>query len=418
MKVAVIGAGISGLTVAYKLAPRCDVTVFESADRIGGHTATVDITHGGEKWAIDTGFIVFNEWTYPNFIALLNELNVETQETEMSFSVSCQDSGLEYGGNNFNTLFAQRRNIVSPYFLRLVKDILRFNKQSVLDLQAGKISAELTLEDYLVSGAYSQGFIRHYLIPMGSAIWSCGFEEMLRFPVAFFIRFFSNHGLLSVNHRPQWYTIKGGSRSYLAPLVDSFKNRIRLGINIESVLRRANGVVIRTQEYGDEEFDQVVFACHSDQALSLLTDPQAAESSILGAIRYQNNEVVLHTDKSLLPKLHSTWSSWNYLLQEDTTDKPVLTYNMNILQRLESSDTFCVTLNATDRVAPDKILARFDYSHPQFTVPGIVAQQRWHEINGVNNTWFCGAYWANGFHEDGVVSALRVCEELQRHIDA
>ena len=417
MKVAVIGAGISGLTAAYKLAPRCEVTVFESADRLGGHTATVDVTHGGQEWAIDTGFIVFNEWTYPNFIALLKELNVEVQETEMSFSVSCEDSGLEYGGNNLNTLFAQRRNIVSPYFLRLVRDILRFNKHSVLDLEAGKVNAELTLGEYLSSQSYSQGFIRHYLIPMGSAIWSCGFEEMLQFPVAFFIQFFSNHGLLSVSHRPQWYTIKGGSRSYLTPLVASFKDRIRLGIDIESVVRRENNIVINTQQHGEEQFDHVVFACHSDQAMSLLADPRASETSILGAIPYQNNDVVLHTDRDLLPKLQSTWSSWNYLLQAGATRKPVLTYNMNILQCLESNDAFCVTLNATDRIDPKKVLGRFNYSHPQFTVQGISAQQRWDEINGVDNTWFCGAYWANGFHEDGVVSALRVCEGLQRYID-
>jgi predicted NAD/FAD-binding protein len=416
MKVAVIGAGISGLTAAYKLAPSCDVTVFESAERLGGHTATIDITHRGQDWAIDTGFIVFNEWTYPNFIALLRELNVEVQETEMSFSVSCQDTGLEYGGNNLNTLFAQRRNIVSPYFLRLVKDIVRFNKQSVLDLQAGRITIEQTLDEYLTAESYSPGFIRHYLVPMGSAIWSCGFEEMLQFPVAFFIQFFSNHGLLSVSHRPQWYTIKSGSRSYIEPLIKNLQDRVRLGAKIDSVTRRENTVVIRSHESRNEEFDEVILACHSDQALSIIKDPSASEVSILGAIPYQNNEVILHTDTELLPNLQSTWSSWNYLLQKETTHKPVLTYNMNILQSLESEDTFCVTLNATDRVDPSKMLGRFDYSHPQFTVQGITAQQRWQEINGVNNTWFCGAYWGNGFHEDGVVSAMRVCEQLQKVI--
>ena len=412
MKVAIIGAGIAGLTAAYKLSPNCDVTVFESASRIGGHTSTVDISHEGQEWAIDTGFIVFNERTYPNFIALLKELNVAVQKTEMSFSVSCQDSGLEYGGNNLNTLFAQRRNIINPYFLWLVKDILRFNKDSVLDLQAGKISVDQTLGEYLTANSYSKGFIRHYLIPMGSAIWSCGFQEMLQFPITFFIQFFSNHGLLSVSHRPQWYSIKGGSRSYLKPLVASFKDCIRMDVEINSVLRQKNRVIVKSQKYGEEIFDHVVFACHSDQALSLLTDKCENEESILSAIPYHSNEVVLHTDKHLLPKLKSTWSSWNYLLKKGATNKPVLTYNMNILQCLDSMDTFCVTLNATDRIDPEKILARFDYSHPQFTVQGMTAQRRWNEINGVNNTWFCGAYWANGFHEDGVVSALRVCEGI------
>jgi predicted NAD/FAD-binding protein len=414
MKIAVIGTGIAGLTAAYKLAPENDITVFEAENRLGGHTATVDVQLNGKDYAIDTGFIVFNEWTYPNFIALLEELGVEKQETEMSFSVSCLDSALEYGGKDLNTLFAQRRNLFSPYFLKLVKDILRFNKQSVADLQAGNIPAAQTLENYLIQGKYSEGFVRHYLIPMGSAIWSCGTKSMLQFPVQFFIRFFANHGLLSVTDRPQWYTLKNGSRSYLEPLTRSFKNRIRLSSPVKAITRNQQDISLTSGNGHSEKFDQVILACHSDQALSLLKDASKDEQSILGAIPYQPNEVVLHTDASLLPKTKKAWSSWNYRLGGNSETLPVLSYNMNILQGIHSEETFCVSLNASEAINPDRILGRYNYSHPQFSLAGIQAQQRWSEINGVNKTWFCGAYWANGFHEDGVVSALRVVEKINK----
>lgn len=412
MKIAIIGSGISGLTAAYLLNRKHEITVFEKADRIGGHTATVDITMpDGEQQAIDTGFIVYNEWTYPNFIKLLSQLGIEGLATDMTFSVHSELSGLEYAGSNLNTLFCQRKNILRPAFWRMVKDILRFNKEAVQDLDSGKLMEGTTLGEYLASRHYSQEFIRDYLVPMGAAIWSASTQTMLAFPLVFFVRFFKNHGLLSVTNRPQWLVVPGGSRAYLEPLTASFKNRIRRSANILSINRNSDGVLIES-ERGEEHFDAVVFACHSDEALSLLSDPSVAEKSILGALPYQMNDVVLHTDTRLLPKNKLAWSSWNYHLTSHEQSQAVLTYDMNILQGLPSKHTFCVTLNHTAAIDPEKILGRYQYSHPVFTLEGIQAQQRWGEINGVNRSWFCGAYWRNGFHEDGVTSALQVAEQF------
>jgi len=412
LKIAVIGAGISGLTSAYVLQKEHDVTVFESGDTIGGHTATKDIEVDGQHYAVDTGFIVYNDWTYPNFIKLMDELGVKSQPTEMSFSVSCELSGLEYGGNNLNTLFAQRSNIFSPKYISMIKDILRFNKSSIEDLDSGKIAPDATLGDYLQANGYGQMFIEKYLVPMGSAIWSASIDSMFKFPLLFFVRFFKNHGLLSVNNRPQWRVIKGGSKEYLEPLTASFKDNIHTSSPIASVVRDSDGVTITTETGGVHRFDQVVIASHSDQALAMLSDASEAEKSVLGAMPYQENDVVLHTDDSLLPDKRLAWSSWNYWLREADQERAILTYDMNILQSIDAPVTFCVTLNATQEIAPDKILGRYNYSHPVFSLESVAASQRWQEINGVNNTWFCGAYWANGFHEDGVKSALKVTEAL------
>ncbi|NLQ18858.1 NAD(P)-binding protein [Marinomonas sp. M1K-6] len=412
MKIAIIGSGISGLTSAYLLQQQHEVMVFESAERIGGHTATVDVAEGGRTRSIDTGFIVFNDWTYPNFIRLMDELGVASKATEMSFSVSCQRTGLEYGGNNLNTLFAQRRNLLNFAFMGMLKDIVRFNKEAIQDLDSGQLKEGVTLGEYLQEKGYGPRFASHYLIPMGSAIWSSTLDEMMDFPLVFFVRFFKNHGLLSVNDRPQWRVIEGGSSAYLAPLVAKFQDRIQLSANISKVHRFDDKVVIHFADGSEQTFDQVVFACHSDEALALLADPSADEKAILSAIPYRNNDVVLHTDSRLLPKKKLAWSSWNYHLGEDSTKPATLSYNMNILQHFSSDTTYVVTLNQTEMIDEDKIVGRFQYSHPTFTLDGIKAQDRWQEINGVNKTWFCGAYWRNGFHEDGCWSGVRVANGL------
>ncbi|AQA18577.1 FAD-dependent oxidoreductase [Halioglobus japonicus] len=410
MKVAVIGSGISGLACAHYLNRNHQVHVLEREQRIGGHTATVDVALGGRRYAVDTGFIVYNDWTYPNFIALLDELGVSNKATRMSFSLSDRDSGLEYAGSSLNTLFAQRSNLVSPRFLRMVRDILRFNKESVADLEAGGLSPGMTLGEYLAQKRYSDAFRDYYLVPMGSAIWSADVQVMLDFPLEFFVRFFANHGLLNIRNRPQWRVVEGGSREYLKPLVDSFRSRIRTGVEIDGVKRTVGGAEVYFSNGRKEQFDAVVFACHSDQALKLLLDPSDTEVEILSAIPYQSNDVVLHTDTTLLPANPLAWSCWNYLRKPDC-ERATLTYNMNMLQGIDAPETFCVTLNDSEVINPHKILGRFSYDHPVFTVEGMAAQQRWDEINS-DTTWFCGAYWRNGFHEDGVVSAMRVAQAL------
>ena len=410
MKIAIIGSGISGLACAHYLHRSHDVHVFESAARIGGHTATVDVSVGGRKFAIDTGFIVYNDWTYPHFIKLMDELGVSTSPTDMGFSVSDKLTGLEYAGSSLNTIFAQRWNLLSPRFWGMLRDILRFNKNAVADLDAGRIDETLTLGEYLRDKNYGDSFIQQYLVPMGSAIWSADTDAMQEFPLQFFVRFFRNHGLLNVRNRPQWRVINGGSRQYLEPLCEGFKHQIHCNSKIVHVSRQPGAATLVFADGHSERFDQVVMACHSDQALALLSDPSDRETEILGAMHYQDNEVVLHTDTQLLPAEPKTWSAWNYLLTAQE-QRAVLTYNMNILQGLDAPETFCVTLNHTDAINPHKILGRFNYSHPVFTLEGVAAQQRWSEIN-TDQTWFCGAYWRNGFHEDGVFSALRVAQAI------
>ncbi|MDZ7889698.1 MAG: FAD-dependent oxidoreductase [Pseudomonas sp.] len=407
MKIAIIGSGISGLTAAYLLNRQHDISVFEASDWVGGHTHTVDVQVDGRHFAIDTGFIVFNDWTYPNFIELLNQLGVTYQPTEMSFSVCDPVSGVEYNGNTLNSLFAQRRNLLSPPFWGMLRDILRFNREAVDDLQQQRIASDLSLGSYLQQRGYGERFIQHYIVPMGAAIWSMSLADMLNFPLQFFLRFFKNHGLLSVTDRPQWQVIKGGSSSYVAPLSASFAERIRLQCPVQRVERDARGVTVHSSA-GSERFDKVVFACHSDQALQLLAEPSATEQQILGALPYADNDVVLHTDTRLLPKRPLAWASWNYRLGGPTSQPAALTYNMNILQGLQTDTTFCVSLNQTAAIDPSKILARYTYAHPQYSLAGVAAQAHWEELLGANHSYFCGAYWANGFHEDGVVSGLRV----------
>jgi uncharacterized protein len=410
-KIAIIGSGISGLTAAYYLHKQHDICVYEADSRLGGHTATKDINIDGQTYAIDTGFIVFNDWTYPNFIRLIDELGVESQPTDMGFSVSNPLSGYEYAGTNLGTLFAQKRNLFSISHWRMLRDIVRFNKAAVADLNAGNLLPDETLGQYLMRNNYSSSFIHHYLIPMGSAIWSATQEAMLAFPLEFFVRFFNNHGLLNVVNRPQWRVIKGGSRSYIAPLTRGFADKIKLNCPVARVTRDKEKVAITANNQTDY-FDEVIFACHSDQALALLGDASDDERDILGAIPYQKNSVVLHTDISLLPRNRSTWSSWNYRLQNNNTRPPVLTYSMNILQGIRNAPEFCVTLNATELIDPQKILGSYEYSHPVFSRASVAAQAALPLINGINRSWYCGAWCANGFHEDGVSSALRVVQLL------
>ena len=423
MKIAIIGSGISGLTAAHTLADDHEITLFEAGNKLGGHTATIDVTHKGRDYAIDTGFIVFNDWTYPEFIKLMGELGVESQPTQMSFAVSDRVTGIEYAGSSLNTLFAQRRNLVSPRFLSMTKDILRFNGQVEKHLQEDPDCKAMSLGDYLDKYRYSQPFRDLYLVPMGAAIWSSNTEMMLSFPLQFFVRFFRNHGLLNIKNRPQWRVIKGGSRSYIAPLSEKFKNNIELGNPVKQVTRfqdNDGSPVVRVEsERFTAEYDQVIFACHSDQALAMLADADGNEQSILSAIPYTKNEVVLHTDISLLPENRRCWSSWNVALtgKDHHIERPTLTYDMNILQSIQSDETFCVTLNQSGDIDPSKILGEFEYDHPVFSEAGIKAQDRWQEINGVKSTWFCGAYWRNGFHEDGVWSALRVARQLNSNQD-
>ncbi|WP_122571409.1 NAD(P)/FAD-dependent oxidoreductase [Pseudomonas viridiflava] len=409
MKIAVVGSGIAGLTSAYLLNRSHDVTVFESSDWIGGHTHTVDVQVDGRHHAIDTGFIVFNDWTYPNFIKLLGQLDVAFKPTEMSFSVHDPRTGVEYNGNNLNSLFAQRSNLLSPKFWGMLRDILRFNRLAIEDLENQRIAADTTLGGYLKNGGYGQRFIDHYIVPMGAAIWSMSLADMLGFPLQFFVRFFKNHGLLSVTNRPQWCVIEGGSRSYIEPLTASFREKIRLSCPVTRVERDQDGVTLHSA-MGTERFDKVIFACHSDQALAMLAEPSSAEQSVLGALRYAENDVVLHTDTGLLPDRRLAWASWNYRLGGGEQQLAAVTYDMNILQGIESDTTFCVSLNQNAAIDPEKVIGRYRYAHPQYSLQAVAAQARWEEINGVDHTWYCGAYWANGFHEDGVVSGLRVAK--------
>lgn len=415
MKIAIIGTGIAGNVAAYHLCKQHEITVFEANDYVGGHTHTHAIELQGRPYQVDTGFIVFNYQTYPHFTALLHELAVAVQPSNMSFSVKCDKTGLEYNGTTLNSLFAQRRNLLRPSFYRMINDILRFNKTAprLLDNEASDIS----LGDYLRQDNYSREFIEQYLIPMGAAIWSADPHLMHAFPARFFIRFFHNHGMLSVNDRSQWYVIKHGSHSYVDKLIAPFAERIRLSAPVEAVRRYPTHVTVKARGQEAEHFDAVFIASHSDEALRMLSDASAVEREVLGAIPYQANEAVLHTDKTVLPRRRLAWAAWNYHILPQQQDRVALTYNMNILQSIRAPKEFCVTLNDTRAIDPARIIKRIQYHHPVFTPDGIRAQARQAEINGVQRTYYCGAYWRNGFHEDGVVSALNALNhfEEQRH---
>lgn len=411
MKIAVIGTGISGNVAAYYLNKSHDIKVYEANDYIGGHTHTHDIVMNDSKYAVDTGFIVFNYKTYPHFTNLLEELEVDVQPSNMSFSVKCEDTRLEYNGTSLNSLFAQRLNLFRPSFYKMIKDILRFNKESVEDLEAG--NANVSMGKYLSNNNYGKKFIEQYLIPMGAAVWSSDPHQMMGFPAGFFIRFFHNHGMLSVNNRPQWYVIKGGSKEYVKKLTASFADKVHTESAVKSVKRLDTGVQLTLKNGDVEFFDDVFIATHSDHALAMLEDRSDLEELILSKIPYQENEAILHTDKSILPKKKLAWAAWNYHILGNKQSKVALTYSMNILQSLDSDEEFCVTLNNEDAINPDKIIKKIKYSHPIFTEEGIATQKRQGEINGLQNTYFCGAYWRYGFHEDGVWSALEALKHFE-----
>jgi predicted NAD/FAD-binding protein len=412
MRIAIIGSGISGMVAAYHLSRDHDITVYEAGSHVGGHTHTVDVEHAGRSFAVDTGFIVFNDWTYPNFIRLMDELGVAWQPSQMSFSVRCEKTNLEYNGTSINSLFAQRRNILRPSFLKMVRDILRFNRRAP-DLLAGDDNS-LSLGDYLAANDYSRYFTDHYIIPMGAAIWSSRPIDMLKFPARFFVEFFSNHGFLSVDERPTWRVISGGSREYISRLTAPYANRIHLNTPVASIQRQPHQVIVRLKSGSVESFDQVFIACHSDQALKLLSDPSHEEREILGAIPYQANEALLHTDERLMPRRRLARAAWNYHLPIEQYERVTVTYNMNVLQSLDAPAQFLLTLNRSADVDPDRVLGSYVYHHPVYTTAAVAAQKRRHEINGSRRTYYCGAYWSYGFHEDGVKSALVSLEEFQR----
>ncbi|MCL4141484.1 UNVERIFIED_CONTAM: hypothetical protein GTU68_040577, partial [Idotea baltica] len=415
-KIAIIGSGISGLTAANRLQHQHDIAVFEANNYIGGHANTVSVEMDGNTHAVDTGFIVFNDWTYPNFIRLLDELGVGSQPTEMSFSVRDDQSGLEYNGHSLNTLFAQRRNLLRPKFYRMIADILRFNrqiKQTNFDKQPNANQSALTVGEFLQQYKYSEEFQKHYLLPMGAAIWSCPMGVFADFPIQFIAQFYKNHGLVNIGNRPQWRVIEGGSRTYVKALVREFENRIRLNTPVLKVLRNGDHVTVSTQQF-QEEFDHVIFACHSDQALKILgQDATKTELEILSQFPYSRNVATLHTDETKLPKNRRAWAAWNYTITDDVESAASVTYNMNLLQNIQANQTFCLTLNGESDIDPKKVLRQFVYHHPVFTLDREAAQARHAELIDVNRTSFCGAYWRNGFHEDGVVSALAVVDSLR-----
>ncbi len=418
MQIAVIGAGISGLVAAHRLSRsrggKHRVTLFEANAYPGGHTNTLDVELAGRRHAVDTGFIVFNDRTYPNFIALLEELGIGSRPTEMGFSVRCDRTGLEYNGSSLNGFFARRSNLVCPSFWRMAADIARFNRHAPRDVLAGGELANesTTVGEYLRRGGYGREFAEHYLLPMGAAIWSCPVGTFAEFPIRFIVDFYRHHGLLSLTDRPQWRVVEGGSRTYVAEILRRFPGRVRLSTPIVQVRRSESAVEITPRGGEPERFDHVVFACHADQALRMLADPSESERELLTAFPYEPNVALLHTDPTLLPRRRRAWASWNYLLSADPEARPVVTYCMNILQHIRSREVINVTLNGEHRVDPDRVLARIVYEHPVFTTARAAAQRRHGELLNVRHTSYCGAYWRNGFHEDGVVSALAVCRAL------
>ena len=408
MKIAIIGSGISGNTLAYYLNPHHQITLFESNDRIGGHSHTHQIDIFNQKVSVDTGFIVFNKKTYPNFLKLLHELRVPYENSAMSFSVKDSQKDFEYNGTSLNALFAQRKNFMNPRFYKMISEILRFNKSSIILLSSDE---EISLGHYMKREGYSDFFKKYYILPMGSAIWSSNIKTMMQFPAKFFIQFFNNHGMLNINDRPQWLTISGGSINYVNKMIDSFRKKIKLNQNIKYIERKKDHIAIHHKDR-IEKFDWVFFACHSDEALKLIKSPSFHEKNILKAIPYTDNEVVLHYDDHFMPKRKLAWAAWNYHIDDNSNSPASLTYNMNILQNLKTEVPLLVTLNPMQKINKKKIIKTLSYAHPQYSLRGMEAQSKYHLISGVNRTSFAGAYWGNGFHEDGVKSALDAIQQF------
>jgi predicted NAD/FAD-binding protein len=406
LRIAIVGSGVAGLVAARRLHSNHDVTVFEADDRIGGHVHTWSVPLGGRTWAVDTGFIVCNARNYPNFLGLLEELGVATQPTTMSFGVRHDAARLEYNGSTMRQIFAQPRSLVRPAFLRMLAEVLRFNRWAMHAVHDSLPAS--TLGDLIAGGRYSAAFRDSYLMPMGSSIWSVPPSRVLEMPSRFFVDFFHNHGLLRLHDRPQWRVVAGGSARYVQRLSAALAGRVRLRHRVRSVRRFADRV-----EVDGERFDRVVLACHSDQALAMLADPSRAEREVLGALPYQANDVVLHTDTSVLPRRRAAWGAWNYRVGPDPEAPAAVTYNMNMLQSLDAPETFCVTLNGADTIDPARIIGRVRYHHPVATLAGVEARKRRAEVSGPNRTHYCGAWWGNGFHEDGVVSAFSAVREIE-----
>ncbi|MEM9346674.1 MAG: FAD-dependent oxidoreductase [Planctomycetota bacterium] len=405
MRIAIIGTGISAMTAAHLLHPHHEITVFDKAGYVGGHTNTLDVTIDGKAYPVDTGFIVFNDWTYPNFIELIDQIGVESRASTMSFAVSCDRTGLEYYGGSIAGLFGQKRNLISAKFWGMLRDILRFNKLAKRFAEEG--GDQTTMQQFVEQQGLGQMFFDKYLIPISASIWSADPVRVGQMPMRFMAEFFRNHGMLNVWDRPQWRTIVGGSRTYMAALTRPFADRVRLNEAVTAVRRFEGHIELDTEREAGQRFDHVVFGCHSDQALEVLGgDATEDERAALSSIPYQQNLAILHTDEKSLPGLKSCWAAWNYRVPMEEGRPVVLTYNMNILQGLDAPRTLCVTLNDKDSIDPDAVIATVPYEHPVFVPERKTAHALFEKINHANRTSFCGAYWRYGFHEDGVVSAL------------
>lgn len=408
MKIAVIGAGISGLGAAYLLNQKHDVTVYEPCKYAGGHSRTIDVTVEGERIPVDTGFIVFNHKNYPHLTAMFSHLGVKTIPSDMSFGASISGGWLEYGSKG---LFAQKRNILRPRFWGMIADILRFNATAMKHITSRD---DMSLGEALDSMSMGEWFRRYYLQAMGAAIWSCSVETIESFPAKSFLRFFENHGLLTVNGHPQWYTVSGGSREYVKKLTESFKDRIRLSCGVVSVERNEIGILVRDEKGENELYDHVVFACHADTALRLLQNPSKLETDILSRFQYQKNKVIVHTDETFMPRRKECWASWVYLSENALDKNPVvsLTYWMNNLQNLKTKRPLLITLNPGRDPDPSRILDQHVFDHPVFTLSTLSGQENMDRIQNVDRVSYCGAYHRYGFHEDGLMSAVKVTEDL------
>lgn len=410
-RVAVVGSGISGLAAAYLISRRHRVTLFERDARLGGHTHTVRVPGPGGEVALDTGFLVHNHQTYPNLVRLFREIGVATEPSDMSFSVSCPTTGFEYSSRGVAGFFAQPRNLVRPAHHRLLRDILRFNREAPAVLTAPG-AEEWTVDGFLRGQRYGADFVTRYLAPMTSAIWSCPVESIAAFPVQTLVRFMHNHGMLAVGAHPTWYVVTGGSDSYIPKLTLPLHDQVRLDARIRVIRRGEGGVALAFDDGHAEQFDDVVLACHGDQVLPLLADATAAEREVFGAFTTTANEAVLHTDTTALPAVARAWASWNYRLGTDPASPPTVTYHLNRLQNLSGPVHYCVTLNPQKALAAHSVIGRYRYRHPRVTVAAIKAQARWREVSGVGRTHYCGAYWRYGFHEDGLMSAQRVAADF------
>lgn len=417
MRIAIIGSGISGLTAAYMLHRNHDIHVFEANNYIGGHTNTIQVKTGNRVIPVDTGFIVFNEHNYPNLCNLFDVLGVESRDSDMSFSVHCEKTGLEYNGTDLNRIFSQRKNIFNPKFIGMLKDIMRFHKHAPVELNNG-LGDITTVAEFADKHAYSKNFIEYYLVPLGASLWSCPAERFREFPIRFVLEFLDNHCMLQVNDRPQWKTVVGGSNQYIKPLTSGFRDRIYLNKPVNFVTRRNKYVEVGFSDGSSITFDEVILATHADTSRHLVKNIETKEKNLLELFDYQDNEAVLHTDTSILPDKKRAWASWNYRIPAEEKQHVAVTYNMNMLQGIESDEIYNVSLNQTRDIDPDRIIKRILYHHPVFKPGRNTAQSQHHYMIRHRGISYCGAYWGFGFHEDGVRSALSVCEAFNEELKA